>query len=235
MQRLTVSTEFRSCKTHRTYNHQYVSSSSYQHTETNLHRRRRFLALLGQSTEDSDRYRSQSNHEASVELLEDRSADAGNFWQCAVLVNQTCNGSSDNGSRDTLTLTSLALEQTEQTVNDEDTEYQVHYVECHALDTSRRCSGIVTGKECQSCTVLVECHPEEDNYSKYQAETYDTFLGLSRSQFFYILSTGSCSSLLTVCVSKCTTEDVVDSDRSNQRKTSYTESIVIRISFAYTE
>ena len=148
--------------------------------------------------------------------MEDRSANSCFSRQCAVLVNQTTYSSSDYSSSDTLTLTSLALEQTEQTVYDEDTEYEVHYVECHALDTSRRCSGIVTSKECQSCTVLVECHPEEDNYSKYQAETYDTFLSLSRSQFFYILSTSSCSSLLTVSVSKCATEDVVDSDRSNQ-------------------
>ena len=147
--------------------------------------------------------------------MENRSTDFGYFSNCIVFVYQTASSSSDDRQRNDATFVRFALEQAEETVHNHDAEYQVHYVEGHALDTGRRGSHIVTGEVGQGRTVLVEGHPEEDHHGEYQAQADDAFFGLSRGQFCHLLVGGS-GNFAFVGVNVSTAEGVENDDGSNQ-------------------
>ena len=130
-------------------------------------------------------------------------------------------------------LTGLALEKRETRIYSDDNSHKVPYVEEHTLNAGRSFFCKLIGKQSQRTTVLVECHPEKNHHSKYQAERHNAslcfcgreffhrsscrfFLSLLRSVSFYMLEHGAASK--------------VDNHRDDERHTSHAESKVIGVS-----
>ena len=68
----------------------------------------------------------------------------------------------------------------------------------------------------------MECHPEEDNHSEYQAQSNNTLSRLFLCQLRLCTCSLSfvCLTLSTFNMTECPTEDVIDSYREDQRCTS---------------
>ena len=236
----TISCISRSGQTNTSSNHQHIGRCSYEHTKTNFYWSLGFLAQLSQPTKEGNADGSEHNNEACIKLLEDGSTDGDRLGQLGVLPVKESSSRCDECKTCTLTLGSLALEQRETTEYDEDSSHEIPNVEHHGLYASRRSCSVVTGKECQCETILVECHPEEYHYSHYQTETYNAFLGFSRSEFV------SNDNILGVCLTtlillatdhmtECEHASIVHGNREDQRCTSYGKCIVIRVCLAGTE
>ena len=77
----------------------------------------------------------------------------------------------------------------------------------------------------------MEGHPEEDDHGKYEAECHDALLGFFLAEFFYGSGIGSLGILLLAAlgVTECATEQVIDSDRQNERGASHSKREVVGI------
>ena len=213
----------------RSKGHQGISHSSYNHTVCYLSGSRWFFALCSQSTKDSHRHRGEGYHIEGVELLEDRSGNCHNLL-AIILKEEESQSSSYHDEGNHLTLTCLRLEQGEECIDDKDHSHQIPNIKAHGLNAGSTVGCKLIGKIGQRESVLVESHPEEDDHGKHQAECHDALFGLLFGEFLNRCSFSSFSLLTaTLCMTERATENVVDSDRKNQRCTSHSEREVIGI------
>ena len=80
----------------------------------------------------------------------------------------------------TLALGSLALNEREERIDNDDDGHEVEHIECHTVGSLYTLDGELIGEICKGESVLMECHPEEDNHSKDEAKCYNTCLGIFR-------------------------------------------------------
>ena len=175
--------------------HEQIGTGSNEHAETNLDGSLGLFALLAKPTEEGDADGRQGYHEARVELLEDGGVDRHDLaCRLYIIIIKYSRRADDEQSVDDLRLRAAAAEQTADAVDDEDAPNEVHHVELHAGDARGGASRELICKPCQGQTVLMERHPEEDDYGKDEAEADDALLRLGRREAICF----SCSGRLLV-------------------------------------
>ena len=91
---------------------------------------------------------------------------------------------------------------------------------------------IVASKESKGVTILMECHPEEDNYGKHEAKANDALFGFALREFRNV----GCSIIAGLVVFACkhmaigATESIIDGDRNDKAQASHGKGIMIRVS-----
>ena len=70
-------------------------------------------------------------------------------------------------------------------INRDGDKSQTEDVESDAHSAANSQVGILLREECKSRTVLVECHPEEDNHGKDEQQCHDAVFGLLGGQLLY--------------------------------------------------
>lgn len=120
---------------------------------------------------------------------------------------------------DDAALAGLALEQTKQSIDNENDGNEIDHIEGHALNACRSFLSEFVGEISQRQTILMEGHPEENHHSEDEAKSNDALLGLLRRQFLNVFSLGfsflnliGIAFYLTEGVAEC----VVDDDGDDQ-------------------
>ena len=128
------------------------------------------------------------------------------------------------------------MEQGEERIDDNNDQYEIPYVERHALGTFGRGLYKFVGKVRQCETVLMECHPEENDYGEHKNECHHARLGLLRRELLLFLEIGGCRLLLVAFhVAEGRSEAVVDGDAQDERGTCHGKGKVIRVGVADAE
>ena len=135
--------------------------------------------MLGKPSEYGERYRGESYHIEGVELLvllrlyacERLGSDAVEVIDCA------CN-SCENGQRYNSSDHALALEEAEESVDTYGYRQKCPYVEANACPAGGFGRRATLGELGECGAVLVEYHPEEDNYSEDKKEGDNALFGL---------------------------------------------------------
>ena len=169
-------------------------------------------------------------------MLEDGSSHVDAAAQLRVFVSQSGGTDGHDGRGNALGLCRLALEDGKQRIHDDDNHHQVGHVEGHALNARRGLLGELVGKECEREAILVECHPEEDDHGKHQAECHDA-LGLVLLGEFLLARGGSLSGsrLAALGVAEGGAETIVNEDGEHQRSAGHAKGEVVTVGHAHAQ
>ena len=138
--------------------------------------------LVSQPAEDCHRDGRQGNHEEGVELLELLREDVDDAVHMGKDGIDATPQSQRDDSGDELGLLRLGLEHGKQRVDADGDEGEGPDIETYLQPTATGGSRVVAGKPGERLAVLVECHPEEDDDGKNEAEGHDAVLGLLRGE-----------------------------------------------------
>ena len=219
-------------------NHEEIGAGSDEHTETNLDRCFGFFAFLAEPAEERDADGSEHHHEAGVELLEDGCADGDGLGKLLIVPIEIGCGGKDEGCAGEFSFGFFALEEGEGTEDHEDGSHEVGHVKHHGLHAGGRSGGVVTRKEGEGETVLVERHPEEDHDCHDEDEAGDAFAGLSGREFFGLRFVGGGSVFLLGGrddLAEGAHAEIVDGDGEDEGGTCHGEGVVIGVCFAHAE
>ena len=210
--------------------HQHIRCGGYYHSVRYLARSRRLFAAFVQCTENSHTNRREGHYIERVELLEDRSSDAQFGRMVEVLEDEEGGDDRADATPYDLGFAGVLTEDTEERIDEYGNSYQVPDAEGHGLCAGHNRVDKLIGEEGKRETVLMEGHPEEEDYREDQAERHNAFLGLLRRQFLHFLITalrhlfGGVLHML-----EPGTASVVDSYTDDERSASHHEGEVITV------